>query len=112
MKRVPRIYTVQGITANLRAHSQRFGVLYQLAHARMFKLKPGWTVEQALGLAPRPAPKSTGIRYRPPLINGPRLAPPGENFLHAHLRLIDAEEYLRREGVPTNEHPLRVVSDE
>lgn len=109
MKRTPRIYTVQGITANLKAHAQPLGVGYALTHARMFK--HDWTVEQALGLAPRPPPKSCGIRYLPPLINGPRLAPPKENFMRAALRLIDGEEYLRLEGVPMNGHPLRAIPD-
>ncbi|MDB6104111.1 MAG: hypothetical protein JWO52_4110 [Gammaproteobacteria bacterium] len=99
-----RIYTVQGITANLKTLSAHFGVSYPLTHARMFK--HDWTVEQALGVAPRPAPKPHRHRIRPALVDGPRLSSAEENFLRAVLTPLSAEGYLRLEGVPLNGHPL------
>lgn len=117
MPRTPRIYTVQGITANLKTHADHYGVNYPLAHARMFKHQ--WTVEQALGLAPRPPPKPRGrtgtVRgFHCTALgeDGPRLASAKDNFMRAALRLISGEEFLRLEGVPMNGHPLRVLGDE
>lgn len=103
MKRTFHIYTVQGITANLCALAKHFGVPYPTAHARLFE--HDWSIEEALGLVPRRR-KPNANRLLPELVDGPRLGSPADNFLRAALRLLTAEEYLRLEGVPMNEHPL------
>lgn len=101
------IYTVHGITNNVKQLALHFGVLPQTAHAR---LQIGWTIEQALGLAAPPPRRPQGGRGCH-LPAGPRLASAEENLLAAILTPMSAEEYLRREGVPLNDHPLPVGGD-
>ena len=105
-----RIYTVQGITASLRAHALRLDVPYTTAFTHI--CEHHWTVEQALGLAPRPPAKPhSNRRLQPVLVDGPRMGTPSENFLRACFTLLSAEDYLKLEGVPANGHPLRPVAD-
>jgi hypothetical protein len=105
-----RIYTVQGVTANLKQLAAHFGVGYPLAHTRKFRRE--WTLEQALGLEPPPRGRGQQVhRHYEGLVSGPALAPADENFLRAHFQLITAEEYLRLEGVPMNGYPLEARNE-
>lgn len=98
----PQIYTVAGITNNVKQLAEHFGVICQTAHAR---LKIGWSIEQALGLtAPPPRRRQGGRGCHLPA--GPPLASAEDNLWLAILTPMPAEEYLRREGIPPNGHPL------
>ncbi len=121
--RVIQIYTVKGVTDRLSVLARHFNVGYQTAHKR---LKLGWTREQALGVEPPPPPRPrwprrasrprTGRtdmghvwnRQQDPLPRLPRLADAATNFMAA-LYGLPAEEFLRREGVGLNEHPLNPI---
>lgn len=102
-RNISHVYTVRGVTDNLRRLSAHFGVGYQTAHSRLTQI--GWSLEQALGLVPPPPRRRSGGRGCH-LPAGPRLASAEENLLAAMLTPMSAEEYLRREGVPLNDHPL------
>lgn len=101
-RRVPRIYTVRGVTDNLSNHADRYGITRQLAWARIFERH--WTVEQALGLEPPPARKCG--RQVAALLHSVPLAPVEDIVAGAVLGLLTAEEYLHLEGVAPNAHPL------
>jgi hypothetical protein len=62
-----------------------------------------WTAEQSMGLvAPPPRVAHDVRRKRAELPVLPRLGYPYDNLMAAACGLIDAEEYLRREGVGSN----------
>lgn len=102
-----RIYTVNGVTGNLKQLSIHFGVPFGTVYRRKGKLK--WTIEQSLGVEPPPNPERHGgqtRQQRAALL--PRLAEPEINLWDAWRNLLDArlggtrisaEEFLRREGV-------------
>lgn len=103
-----RIFTVLGVTDNVTQLAIHFGALPQTAHAR---LNIGWSIEQALGLAAPPPRRTSGGRGCH-LPAGPRLLSPEANLWLAIATPMPAEEYLRHEGIPLNDHPLTRIPDE
>jgi hypothetical protein len=100
MERQKRIFTVRGITDNLRAHSRRYGISYATVYYRL--LNQSWTIEQALGIDPPPPPK-----LREDCHGAHCLIPIDEILGLVISGQIDAERYLQLEGVSKNAHPLR-----
>lgn len=96
---------MNGVSATLAEHAATHGIAYKTL---MGRLSTDWTLEQALGLAPKPK-RSRGkgkSAFWSNLQDGPRLADPLENITGAITGELDAEEYLRREGVPENGYTL------
>lgn len=102
-----RKITVNGVSATRAEHAATHGVSYRTL---MSRLSADWTLEQALGLAPKPKRargKSVGAPHWSNLQDGLRLASALDNLIAAVSGEANAEEYLRREGVPQNGYTLR-----
>lgn len=104
--RKAKTITVNGVSATLEQHAAAHGIAYKTL---MSRLSTDWTLEQALGLAPKPKrPRGKGkSAFWSNLQDGPRLADALDNLCAAITGEATAEEYLRREGVPANGYTLR-----
>lgn len=94
----------EAITGTLKELSERFGVPYQTVYKRLFRMR--WTVEQSLGLVAHVRQAHEVTRKLPPLPYIVRCGSVLANLLSAVAGEISGEEYLRREGVGSNAHPL------
>lgn len=96
-------------TGSLGTLARQFGSTYNVVYARWHGLK--WSLEEALGIVARPVacyPRSNSRRRQlPELPICPRLGSAQENLWAAMTGLIDAEEYLQREGMGSNGYVLR-----
>lgn len=103
--RKAKTITVNGVSATLEQHAAAHGIAYKTL---MGRLSTDWTLEQALGLAPKPKRPRGKVDARwSNLQDGPRLADALDNLCAAISGEATAEEYLRREGVPANGYTLR-----
>lgn len=101
--RQKRIFTVEGTTDNLRAHCAQYGVKYGIVYHHLFR--DFWTIEQALGIDP-PPPRKLPQSYH----ESTCLIPADEILYLVISGQIDAEEYLRLEGVKKNNHLLQTAN--
>lgn len=101
-----RPITVNGVCATREEHAAAHGVNYKTLTSR---LSAKWTLEQALGLAPKPIRRrgKSDANQWSNLQDGLKLASALENLTGAVTGELTAEEYLRREGVPENGYVLR-----
>jgi hypothetical protein len=106
----PRIVTVNGVSATLAEHAAAHGIPYTTLTGR---LSTGWTPEQALGLAPKPIRRrgKTNANLWSNLQDALPLDTPLNNMWKAMAGELTAEEYLRREGVPSNGYILSSRDD-
>jgi hypothetical protein len=102
--RQAREVIVNGVSACMREHGVKYGVKYTTLMHRLLKK---WTLEQALGLAPKPKRPNGNIGGRwSKLRDGPQMGTAFDNIWQAMAGELTAEEYLRREGVPANGYVL------
>lgn len=100
-------------TGSLGTLARQFGTTYNVVYARWHGLK--WSLEEALGIVPRPvvcySRNNSRRRQLPELPMCPRLGTAQENLWAAVTGMIDAEEYLEREGMGSNGYVLHTPKE-